>query len=134
MNDFIKKCNNPDVGLLIFRLSIGGIMAFAHGLGKVPPSEQFVMGVESLGFPLPLVFAWAAALSELVGGLLILSGFFTRYAAAFLGFTMAVAAFKAHAADPFNVKEMAILYLTACVLLFFQGAGKYSLDSLFRKK
>ena len=134
MNDILKKINNPDLGSLLFRLSIGGIMAFAHGLSKLPPAEQFVSGVESLGFPMPLYFAWAAALAEFLGGILILCGLFTRHAALFLGFTMAVAAFKAHAADPFNVKEMAILYLTACTLLFFQGAGKYSLDSVLRKK
>lgn len=134
MKEFINKIHNPDLGSLIFRLSIGGIMAFAHGLGKLPPAEQFITGVESLGFPAPLFFAWAASLSEFLGGILIITGLYTRYAALFLGFTMAVAAFKAHALDPFNVKEMALLYLTCCVLLFLQGAGKFSLDHILRKK
>lgn len=40
---------------------------------------------------------------------------------------MAVAAFGAHGADPFKMKEMSLLYLAACVLLLFHGAGKYCL-------
>lgn len=108
-------------------------MAFAHGLGKLPPSEQLIGGVTAMGFPLPIVFAWAAALSEFLGGLLIAAGLFTRYAAFFLGFTMVVAVFKVHAADPFNVKEMALLYLSGCTLLFFAGAGKLSIDQMMKK-
>lgn len=127
-----KFFNNPDLGSLLFRLVIGLSMALAHGMGKLPPGEQMITGVTSMGFPLPVVFAWAAALSEFAGGLLITVGLLTRYAAFFLGFTMSVAALVVHSADPFKVKEMAVLYLAACVILVFQGAGKYSLDRLFK--
>jgi len=109
-------------------------MALAHGIGKVPPPAQLIEGVTGMGFPIPLVFAWAAALSELIGGFLIAAGLLTRQSALALGVTMAVAAFVAHANDPFSSKEMALLYLSACVLLFFQGAGKYSLDRIVFKK
>ena len=125
--------NNPDLGSLLFRLMIGLSMAFAHGMGKIPPGEQMITGVTSMGFPLPVVFAWAAALTEFAGGLLIAIGLFTRYAALFLGVTMSVAVLVVHGADPFNIKEMAFLYLAACVILGFQGAGKYSLDRMMRK-
>lgn len=126
--------NSPDLGLLLFRLFIGLTMALAHGIGKVPPPAQLVDGVTGMGFPFPLFFAWAAALSELIGGFLIAAGLFTRLSALALGGTMAVAAFVAHANDPFSSKEMALLYLSACVLLFFQGAGKHSLDRIVLKK
>src|SRR5690606_31934164 len=109
-------------------------MAFAHGLGKLPPPEQLVQGVASMGFPAAGVFAWLAGLSEFAGGLLIAVGLFTRHSALFLGFTMATAGFVAHSADPFQRKELAFLYLASCVLLFFTGAGKYSLDRIIRKK
>ncbi|AGH96780.1 DoxX family protein [Pseudobdellovibrio exovorus] len=133
--DSIKKLiNNPDLGKLIFRLFVGLSMAFAHGLGKLPPPEQLVQGVASMGFPAAGVFAWLAGLSEFAGGLLIAVGLFTRHSALFLGFTMATAGFVAHSADPFRVKELAFLYLASCVLLFFAGAGKYSLDRIIRKK
>lgn len=129
-----KLIHQPDLGLLLFRLTIGLTMAIAHGMGKTPPPEQFVAGLTALGFPAPILFAWLASLSELVGGALIAAGLFTRHASLFLGVTMAVAAFHAHAADPFAKKEMAILFLASCVLLILTGAGKYSLDRLFRKK
>lgn len=128
-----KLIHNPDLGLLIFRLFVGLAMAFSHGLGKLPPSEQLIAGVTAMGFPLPILFAWSASLSEFLGGLLIATGLYTRWASAFLGFTMAVAAFVAHAADPFGKKEMALLYLFSCILLVLQGGGKFSLDRLFRK-
>lgn len=133
--DQCKKClHNTDLGLLFFRLFIGLTMAFAHGLGKLPPPQQFIDGITGLGFPLPVAFAWAASLSEFAGGLLIALGLCTRGASLFLGATMSVAAFMAHAADPFNVKEMALLYLAACVLLVFTGGGKYALDTFICKK
>lgn len=126
--------NYPDLGLLFFRLAIGLSMALTHGLGKLPPSAQLVDGVTAMGFPLPVVFAWCAAMSEFLGGLLIAGGLFTRHASVFLGFTMSIAFFIVHGADPFGKKEMAFLYLAACVLLFFQGAGRFSLDRILRKK
>lgn len=129
-----KYLHKPDLGLLLFRLFVGLSMALAHGLGKMPPSDKFLAGVEALGFPLPIVFAWAAGLSEFVGGLLIALGLFTRKASLFLGVTMAVAAFGRHGADPFNVKELSLLYFFACALFIFAGAGKYSLDQKFFKK
>lgn len=125
--------NHPDLGSLLFRLFIGLAMAFAHGLGKTPPPQQLIDGITTIGFPMPIAFAWAASLSELLGGLLIAAGLYARYAALFMGVTMSVAAFMVHATDPFRVKEMALLYLAACVILLFQGAGKYSLDRIFRK-
>lgn len=128
-----KFFHNPDLGLLIFRLSVGLAMAFAHGLGKMPPPEQLIGGVASMGLPAPIVFAWAAALSEFVGALCIAAGLFTRIAAACLGFTMAIAVFVVHSADSFDVKEKAFLYCAACVLLIFTGAGRFSLDRMVRK-
>ncbi len=125
--------NHPDIGNFLFRAFIGLSMALAHGIGKIPPPSQLVDGLAGMGFPLPVVFAWLAGGSEFLGGLLIAVGLFTRPAALFLGVTMAVAAFVAHASDPFAQKEMALLYFFACVLLLLQGGGKFSLDRIFRK-
>jgi len=127
-----KLIHSPDLGLLIFRMVIGLSMAFAHGLGKVPPAEGFIAKVGQMGFPLPFVFAWSASLAELLGGLLIAAGLYTRVSSLFLGFTMLVAAFGAHAMDPFSKKELSLLYLAACVLLLLQGAGRFSLDRKLR--
>ena len=94
----------------------------------MPPSDGFIEGVAEMGFPLPVLFAWMAGLSELVGGLLIAVGLATRPAALFAGFTMAVAFFVRHGGDAFGNRELPFVYLVAFVALAIMGAGRYSLD------
>lgn len=122
-----------NLSMLVLRLAIGLMMAFGHGLGKVPPSEGFIQGVGNMGFPMPVIFAWAAGLSELVGALLIAVGLFTRPAALFLLTTMAVAVFVVHGADPFAKKEMALLYGSGALTIFLMGAGSFSLDKMLKR-
>ncbi|MFP4473651.1 MAG: DoxX family protein [Candidatus Omnitrophota bacterium] len=122
-------------GLLWLRTLAGAGMAY-HGYGKIfgGGMSGFIQGVAGLGFPLPEFFAWAAALSEFAGGLLLIIGFMTRPAAFFVFVTMAVAAFVRHAADPFSVKELALCYWTMAGTLIFTGGGAWSLDEFFCKK
>ena len=123
-----------DLGLLVLRVGVGLTMALAHGLGKIPPSEGFVGATGAMGFPLPIVFAWAAALSEFLGGLFIAVGVLTRPAAVMLALTMAVARFVQHGSDPFADGELALVYLFVAVALAFTGAGRYSLDQMFWRR
>ena len=123
-----------DVGLLLFRVFVGLALAFGHGLGKLPPSERFLAGVVEMGFPAPLLFGWAAALSEFVGGLLIAVGLMTRPAAVFAGITLSVAAFIRQAGDPFVEVEKALLFLASMVLLLLMGAGRYSVDAILKRR
>lgn len=126
------QCTN--VGLLISRVAIGLMMALSHGLGKIPPSERLIEGVTAMGFPMPVVFAWCAGLSEFVGGIFVAIGFMTRLSAASVTFTMLIAATVVHAADPFAKKEFALVYLFAFLLFSMAGAGKYSVDSFLMRK
>lgn len=123
-----------DWGLLILRVGVGLALAFAHGLGKLPPSERFIEGVAEMGFVLPVVFAWAAALSEFVGGLLVALGLLTRPAAIFAGFTMAVAFFVRHGGEAFGSREKPFLFLVAFVALAVMGAGRYAVDGWMRQR
>lgn len=118
-----------DLGVAILRIYTGATLALVHGSQKMPPSAQFVDGVAHLGFPLPFVFAWAASLAELLGGLLLALGLLTRPAAFFVAFTMGVAAFGQHAHDPFSVKELALAYFAVAVSFIFVGSGRYGLDA-----
>ena len=122
-----------DFGLLLLRVGAGGALAYFHGVGKFPVTEKAITGASDLGFPVPALFAWAAALSELVGGALVAIGFLTRPAAFFALCTMATAFFLAHAADPFERKEKAFLFGLAFLCLLFTGAGRYSIDALYRR-
>ena len=122
-----------DVGLAFLRLA--GLGLAHHGYQKVfgGNMSSFAGGVEKLGFPLPVVFAWAAALSEMVGGALVAIGLYTRFGAVFAAITMFVAAFLQHARDDFETRELALTYLLVMLAITFIGPGKWSVDGLVRK-
>lgn len=129
-----ENCKVHELSMFIPRVFFGLSMAFSHGLGKVPPPDMLVSGVESMGLPMPIVFAWLAGLSEFAGGILLALGLLTRPAALFLSFTMAVAGLLVHMKDPFKVKEMALLYLTVFVMFAIRGSGRWSIDYLISRK
>ena len=126
-------------GLLWLRVLTGLGMIY-HGQGKLfEPGrmEGFAKGVADMGFPIPEVFAWAAALSEFGGGILLVLGLATRPAALMVFITMAVAAFIRHGDDPFSKKELALAYWVISGAVLCLGAGAWSVDSLIagrRKK
>ena len=128
----MKKEGLCHLGLLWLRVLAGSGMAY-HGYGKVFGGQMAMMipGVAKMGFPMPEFFAWAAALSEFVGGICLVLGLGTRIAAFFILITMSVAAFITHAADPFQVKELAFAYWTAAGALLLTGAGAFSGDARF---
>ncbi len=109
-------------------------MSFGHGLGKIPPSDEFVTGIAGLGFPAPHLFAWLAGLAEFAGGLLLAAGLLTRFASLSIFVTMFVAAFVAHGPDSFEVKELALLYMFVAIAFFLAGAGDWSIDGFVRRK
>ena len=144
-----------DVALLVLRLSGLGL-AFAHGWPKVSAfiageGGPFIEGVARLGFPLPILFAWLAALAELVGGFAIALGLLTRISAIFAAITMFVASFVRHhllqhtliffglmsapedVVQSWGNPERAATYLLVFIALIFTGGGRFSLDRMVRK-
>jgi putative oxidoreductase len=123
-----------DLGLLLLRVIAGLALAFAHGLGKVPPSDSFVGWVGSMGMPAPGVLAWLSATAEFGGGLLLAFGLLTRPAALLVCGNMLIVTLVAHAGDPFGDREKAVLFGAIALLYLLAGAGRYSLDALIRRK
>lgn len=118
-----------DAGLLLSRLWFGGVLAFAHGLPKMLDLSGFVAGVGRNGMPMPWVMAPVAAMSELVGGLLLALGLWTRLAAIPVAGTMLVAGLWIHRADPFTKRELAFAYAVVALVLMATGPGKLSVDA-----
>ncbi len=123
-----------DIALLLLRVAFGGLMAINHGLGK---AQKVMDGNFAFADPLgmgektSLVLASGA---ELFCAALIAVGLFTRLSAIPLIFTMAVAAFVVHGADPLAKKEMALIYLAGYVAIFLLGSGRISLQTLIADK
>lgn len=115
---------------MILRLWLGAMMMW-HGQRKVfGDIDRFAESVAEMGFPLPRLFALAAAYSEFLGGFLILIGLFTRPALGFVLITMLVAAFIAHGPDPFSKKELALTFASMSMALLALGPGKWSIDAM----
>lgn len=107
-----------------------GLLFLAHGTAKLigwPAVEMFKDGV-----PLLSLFG-IGGLLEIVGGILIVIGLFTRVAAFVLSGMMAVAYFMFHAPAGFypilNGGELAILYTFIFLWLATAGAGPWSVDA-----
>lgn len=105
---------------------ITALLFIAHGTQKLFnfPAAATPMSAEGLML--------IAGILELVGGALILVGFFTRPVAFVLCGMMAVAYWMAHAPSSFfpinNGGDAAILYCFVFLYLVFAGPGAWSVD------
>lgn len=127
-----------NIGLLILRVGIG-LMFMTHGLPKVMGGAPFWT---KLGGALPIagpplfhtIMGFLAAMSEFGGGLLLILGLLTRFAAFFMFFTMAVA-FSMHLrhGDDFNTFSHAVEAGILFFSLIFIGPGSLSLDAKISK-
>ena len=123
----MNTSTNYNLGLLLLRLGFGGMM-LTHG---IPKMMKMLSGDFSFGDPIGLgetATLILAVLCEVFFPILVIIGFKTRLSAIPVIITMAVAAFVVHAADPFGIKEKAILYLIGFIAIALLGAGKYSVD------
>jgi putative oxidoreductase len=115
-----------------FRIIVG--LAFAsHGAQKL---FGIFGGVDGNGMAVPLMSLFGlAGVLELVGGLLVTIGLFTRPVAFLLSGEMAVAYFMVHVSTGHSIiplvnkGEPAVLYCFAFLLLAFHGAGALSVDA-----
>jgi putative oxidoreductase len=121
-----------DLGRLILRALAGLALAFAHGIGKVPPSEGFVGMISGLG--LPGFFAYLSMFAEFFCALLLVLGLVTRPAALFILGNMLVVTILGHAGDPFGDRELPFLFGSVAIFFLLAGAGRYSLDALIRRR
>ena len=122
-----------NAGTTLLRVFTGLSLAFAHGFGKIPVGEGLVERAATLGFPAPIVFAWAAGLSEFLGGIFLALGFLTRISSFFIAVTMLTAILGVHGADPYGRKELALMYFFVAIAFMLMGAGNWSIDKFLRK-
>ena len=124
----------PERMLGIFRVVAGlifmstGTMKFGFPSSPTVPMPPFEL-LSQVGI---------GAMLEVVGGLLIVVGLFTRPTAFILAGEMAVAYFQFHAPGSFwptiNMGIPAILYCFFFLYLMFAGAGAWSVDALIARR
>ena len=124
------------LALLVMRLVLGAIMT-AHGYHKVFGGlHGFVHAVGSMG--LPSWLGYISAFTELLGGLLLIIGFFTRPAAFAISINLSVAIWKVHlhngllGSPDHPGYEFPLAAATLAFALIFFGGGPISLDHVLR--
>ncbi|MFB2566073.1 DoxX family protein [Rhizobium sp. IMFF44] len=96
---------------------------------------QFPAAIPGVTYPLPAIMLAAGAI-EIVTGLLMTVGLFTRIAAFVASGEMAAAYWMAHAPQGFwpalNMGEAAIMFCFIFLFIAFAGAGSWALDNILR--
>jgi putative oxidoreductase len=122
-------------GIALLR-AVTGAVFLAHGVQKL-----FIFGhpgvtgvLTQIGIPLPGLAAWAIALTEFLGGIALLLGLFTRWAAVPLAFGMLVAILTVHLSGGFFAPkgiEYPLTMLAISLALLLTGSGALALDNVF---
>ena len=133
--------STSDIILLVGRILIGWIFV-RSGYGKIFDIPAYAATFPARG--LPTFLAYIAVPAEFFGGLALMFGFVTRYAAMVMVVFMLVATFSSHrywdfadaaarrAQDSNFYKNMAIL--GGIFFLFAGGVGRLSVDAWLRKR
>lgn len=120
-----------------FRAVFGLMVFFIHGVHKVMDvvhylktgaTSKFLDEVAAMGIPAPMFSAGAAAVVQLLGGLLLAVGFATRFAGAALAAALlgAVAQNLLSGRDP----QLAALYTLVAATFALTGGSRYSVDAV----
>ena len=139
MNIASNQSSTQSWAITILRVVIG-VMFVAHGAQKL-----FQLGIHGVagffgaaGIPLPLVSATIVTLVEFIGGIALILGLLTRWAAALNAFDMVVAILVVHLKNGFFDQNHGIEYpltvLAACIVLAVVGPGAASVDGALAKR
>jgi putative oxidoreductase len=130
---------NPaaDLGLLVLRLAVGGLLA-GHGAQKLFGAfggnglQGTAAWLESMGLKPGDKWALLAGLSEFGGGMLTALGLFHPLGPIATEGAMSLAAFHVHAGKPIwntaGGAELPVTNMAATIALALAGPGRFSLD------
>ena len=119
------------LGLLVLRLVLG-VIFIAHGYHKLNGHMHEFAGTVA-GLALPPWLAYVAALTEFLGGILVILGLFTRFAAFAITIDMLVAISKVHWKHGLvgnGGYEFPLALAAIAFALIFLGAGPIALDAV----
>jgi putative oxidoreductase len=121
------------IALLFARLIIA-YGFYEPAMNKWSSIENVAQWFGSMGIPLPLLNAYMAATTEIVGVVFLTLGLFTRFISLPLIVVMIVAILTVHLPNGFssgdNGFEIPLYYMIFLFIFVSHGAGKFSLDRL----
>ena len=131
--------NTAPYGILLLRVGLG-LLFLAHGWLKVftftlAGTVQFL---DSVG--LPGFLATPVALAEIIGGILLIAGIYTRWIALVFFPILLVAAFKVHGGNGWLFTnegggwEFPAFFALSCVVQFLLGDGALALSSRIKRE
>lgn len=136
---FELRPETTEKALLFLRVGIG-FLSVCHGMpkfmGGTEQWQQLGMAMNSLGIHfLPVMWGFAAAVTEFFGGIALTLGIGTRLVALLEALAMIVA-FIMHfrKGDPFTVYSFALTLIIVFITFIIIGGGKYSLDHRLHKQ
>ena len=119
---------------LIIRVAVGWNL-LVHGWGKITigPTDAFLKAFADLGFTPPALWFWSSFLIEMLGGISLILGLFTRFFAAAAAIEMLVICVTYwNAGNGFGWMkrgyEYVLLWGLLCFAIALRGGGPYSLD------
>ncbi len=116
-----------DAAILLLRIGVGLIFTLA-GWGKLTGIEGVQQFFGQAGIPMANLMAWVVALTEFVGGLMVLTGTWIRIPTVLLSIIMVVAILKVKMSMGFDAMRIDIMLLVANLALYMLGSGTYSID------
>ena len=133
LNELLCRYRHVDKAILFMRLFIGGVILL-HVIGKLQRYNYMIVG-----FP-PLLFNNGEAsfviltTLEALFAVMIMWGFWTRFAAFIMAMGMFVDIFVIYPTLGWLGVERQVLYIGIYVFLVISGGGKYAIDELFNRK
>ena len=118
-------------GIAMIRVILGVFMAY-HGWEVFDANKmnEYSKWLTDIKFPAPALLAYLGKGIELVSGVLIMLGLFTRLAIIPLAITMAIISFGLGKGRIFMEDQHPFLFILLAFVFFFTGPGKWSLDYL----
>jgi putative oxidoreductase len=116
------------------RLVMGIIFAVA-GYMKLVGIAATIEYFAKQGFPVPVATAWFITLLELCGGIALILGLLVRYLGLIYTIEFIVAAFWVKLpTQGYAAARLDLMLLAGAVALYFLGAGRWSIDSVWLEK
>lgn len=129
----VIRFQKEDVGKLLVRLSIGGLMLI-HGLTKIIyGNEQVNQILTDVG--IPNFFSFGVFIGEVLGPILLIVGYKVRLGAFFIAINMLIAILLVHSSQLNEISpsggwmiELNALYLLGAIAVMFLGSGRLAIS------